>query len=115
MTEERTEYTVDGLQIENDLLRERLEALRKTVDGFSDASTFQWSAYQRRIAELEVEVARLEADNRRLHKLDSIPLDALRRLVEYCEWSQSEEYPVNQHIADYNDSIAWFRTLDGDA
>lgn len=53
MSEERTQYTVAGLQIENELLRERNEVLRKTVDGFTDASSFQWSEYQRRIAELE--------------------------------------------------------------
>lgn len=107
MTEERVTYTT---QLESRIAE--LEAMmRDTEDDLAATITAQ----NRRIKELEQTVARLEADNHRLRHLDSMPLDALRRLVEYCEWSQSEEYPVNQHIADYNAAIAHFRTLDGDA
>lgn len=87
MTEERTQYTVSGLLIENELLRERVEALRKTIDGFTDASNFQWAQYQARIKEYEATVARLEADNRRLRRLDAMPLDALRTVCMNSEYA----------------------------
>lgn len=119
MTEERTQYTVTGLQIENELLRERNEALRKTVDGFTDASNFQWTQYQRRIKELEQTVQRLEADNKRLRHLDAMPLDAFARY-----WANSGVpvfgvgYESAEYEADYDAIVEWFNLngyVDGDA
>ncbi len=118
MTEERTQYTVSGLLIENELLRERVEALRKTADGFTDASSFQWSQYQRRIKELEATVERLEADNCRLRKLDSIPLDALKRQFLYSSPQDSIDcgnYDAAQADADMQDVGNWLFPQDGDA
>ena len=113
MTEERTQYTVSGLLIENELLRERVEALRKTADGFSDASSFQWGEYQRRIKELEATVERLEQDNRRLRKLDAMPLDALRVVVKDIPASGYHTgNPMNTAVTEVRE---WLRTLDGDA
>lgn len=105
MTEERALYTTDevmqmrvrielqrkqlaeasGLRTENELLRERVEALRKTVDGFTDAISFQWAWYQGRIKELEGTVARLEAEvarkNGAIHALDQIAAQLAERLA----------------------------------
>jgi len=104
MSEERTQYTVKGLQIENDLLRERNEALCKTVDGFTDASSFQWSEYQRRIAELEQTVARLEQVAQ--SRFDHTPVTLLR-------------YIVNSHptlpVDDRSTARRWLDSLDGAA
>lgn len=115
MTEQRTEYTVDGLLIENELLRERAEALRKTVDGFTDASSFQWSEYQRRIAELEAQVARLEADNRRLRHLDSMPLDAIERYYAYTRYdvpaANDAGYTLRQFVVDNAAIGAWLEVV----
>jgi len=119
MTEEHTQYTVSGLLIENELLRERVEALRKTADGFSDASSFQWGEYQRRIKELEAANARLEADNRRLRKLDAMPLDALRRYFLGTAYDETLCGGRGYSLPDYNEDAAsideWLATLDGDA
>ena len=113
MTEQRTEYTVSGLRIENELLRERNEALRKTVDGFGDASNQHWDSQNRRIKELEAQVARLEADNRRLRKLDAMPLDAVRVVVKDIPASGYHTgNPMNTAVTEVRD---WLETLDGDA
>ena len=106
MTEQRTEYTVTGLQIENELLRERVEALRKTVDGFTDAGNQHWDSQNRRIKELEAQVARLEADNKRMRHLDSMPYWSIVQVAndpQLWSWSAIQEIK------------AWVDAQDGDA
>ena len=115
MTEEHTQYTVSGLLIENELLRERVEALRKTADGFTDASSFQWGEYQRRIKELEAQVARLEQDNRRLRHLDAMPMDALRRFHNDANMVDPVYVESGQFDNDHGEVVDWLATLDGDA
>ena len=82
MTEERAPYATDEVtQLRRQVaqLVDRLDAAFKTIGGFTDASNFQWAEYQRRIAELEQTVARLEADKRRL--IAQIPYEYLRYIV----------------------------------
>lgn len=123
MSEERVPYTLPDemtqLRTENRQLSERLDAAFKTIDGFTDASSFQWSGYQRRIAELEATVQRLEADNRRLRKLDAMPLDALRRYFLGTAYDETLCGGRGYSLPDYNEDAAsideWLATLDGDA
>jgi len=123
MTEERTQYTapdeVTQLRRQVAQLDERLDAALRTINGFTDASSYQWGEYQRRIKELEATVERLEADNRRLRKLDSIPLDAFARY-----WAHSGVlvfgvgYETDEFEADHDAIVEWFNLMgytDGDA
>ena len=119
MTEDKAQYTAGGKVTPDNVnaaMRQITEnyiaQLERTIDGYNmiqhrHAETI--TEQKRRIAELEAEV------NLVLRKLDAVPVDALRRLVEYTEFSDMEEYPVNQHIADYNAAIAYFRKMDGAA
>ncbi len=118
MTEEHTQYTVSGLLIENELLRERVEALRKTADGFTDASNNHWDSQNRRIKELEATVARLEADNRRLRKLDAMPLDAIERYHAYTHYdvhaANDAGYTTQQFDMDDAAIGAWLEVVTHD-
>ena len=123
MTEERVPYKlpdeVTQLRIANRQLSERLDAALKTIGGFTDASNFQWAEYQRRIAEFEAAVQRLEQDNRRLRHLDSMPVDALRRFYLFTHYdvhaANDAGYTTQQFDSDDKKISAWLATLDGDA
>ena len=74
--------------------------------------------WQRRIAELEAQVARLEADSKRLRKMDSMPLDALKRQFLYSSPQESIDcgnYDAAQADADMQDVGNWLFPQDGDA
>lgn len=122
MSEERVSYATDEVtQLRRQVaqLVDRLDAAFKTIDGFTDASSFQWGEYQRRIKELEAANARLEADNRRLRKLDAMPLDALRRYFLGTAYDETLCGGRGYSLPDYNEDAAsideWLATLDGDA
>lgn len=79
-----------------------------------------------RIAELEATVlrqmetiARLEADNRRLRHLDSMPVDALRRYHLFTHYdvhaANDVGYTTQQFDSDDEDIRLWLTSLDGDA
>ena len=112
MTEERTEYTVS---VE---LQERLDALWASYGVLATQVRDYWDAIleaAETIKGLKATVQRLEQDNRRLRHLDAMPVDALRRLVENCEWTLSEDYTAEQYVSDYGAAMAHFRKTDGAA
>ncbi len=122
MTEERTQYATDEVtQLRRQVaqLVDRLDAAFKTIDGFTDASNFQWAQYQARIKEYEATVERLEADNRRLRKLDSMPLDAMRRYYRGTVYTpaaaQRYDYMPDDYDVDSADIFHWLFPQDGDA
>ena len=103
------------LRAENVRLKNELDKQANAWGGYVDAHAGNYSRMNARIAELESTVQRLEADNRRLRHLDAMPVDAMRRLVENCEWTLSEDYTAEQYVSDYGAAMAHFRKMDGDA
>ena len=123
MTEERATYATDEVtQLRRQVaqLVDRLDAAFKTIDGFTDASSFQWAEYQRRIAELEADIAR---KNGAIHALDhlaaqltaqlaAVPVDALRRYYRGTVYTPTAAQRYDYMPDDYDtDSIAIHRWL----
>ena len=85
MTEERTEYTTQPddeltqLRTENWNLRQKLDRQIAAWNANGDELTAHAAQQAQRIAELEAQVQRLEADNRRL--IAQIPYEDLRYIV----------------------------------
>lgn len=73
----------------------------------------------RRIAELEATVARLEQDNRRLRWLDSMPLDAMWRHYRFSMYAENvaldAEYTAQQFDSDDEAIRLWLTSREGDA
>ena len=109
MTEERAPYATDEVtQLRRQVaqLVDRLDAAFKTIGGFTDASNFQWAEYQRRIKELEATVQRLEQDNKRLRHMDSMPVNAMDRIMYDVSGDLLEEWTQVRN---------WLNSLDGAA
>ena len=127
MSEERTQYTVHpDIAIRLEIREKYIRQLERTNDGLTmvmgrHRETMREQA--ERIAELEATVlrqmetiARLEADNRRLRHLDAMPVDAMERLLDNCDWKPDHDYPIKQYSDDWNSAIEWvrFRTVTHD-
>ena len=97
MTEERVTYTT------------QLEARIAELEAALHDTTAQ-------LATATETVARLEADNRRLRHLDAMPVDAMERLLDNCDWKPDHDYPIKQYSDDWNSAIEWvrFRTVTHD-
>ena len=127
MSEERTQYTVHpDVLVRLETSEKYIKQLESTNNGLTmvigrHAETI--TAQRERIAELEATVlrqmetiARLEADNRRLRHLDAMPVDAMERLLDNCDWKPDHDYPIKQYSDDWNSAIEWvrFRTVTHD-
>ena len=103
------------LRRQNRELSDKLDRQIAAWNANGDALTAHTARQAQRIAELEAQVQHLEQDNKRLRHLDSMPVDAMRRLVGNCEWTLSEDYTAEQYVVDYGAAMAHFRTMDGAA